>query len=60
MRYFTDEEKSLYLVGLEDFKSALKPTADNLCPKGGWHEYTPYTGLRETFEYCKKCDERKK
>jgi hypothetical protein len=25
-----------------------------------WHEFKQYVGFRETYEYCVKCDEKRK
>lgn len=34
--------------------------AEQSKPKYCIHEWVTYTGLNETFQYCKKCDEKRK
>jgi hypothetical protein len=49
--------KTISVPGFDTSVNQTEPSKPSGCI---FHEWVPYTGLKETFEFCKKCGEKKK
>jgi hypothetical protein len=58
--YRTSKNTPWDLEEYEDLDTFKPWTPEQSTPKYCAHEWVKYVGLNEAFEYCKKCDEKRK